>query len=382
MHRLLILPALLTFGSVQAEPVDYFQQPPRAFFSAGESDFFSIEDHQPLRRIQAEGAERYMTQDGDLYDEDIASLDPPSALGARQADFSFSQAKYQLARTIYKDYNIAFYSGCRFKAAGKQLVPDWASCGYKPRKNPARAKRIEWEHVVPAWVFGHQLQCWQKGGRAACRNQPQFRQMEADMHNLVPAIGEINGDRSNLPYGMVSGEERAYGAKVNMEIDFQGRTAEPPDTVYGDVARIHFYMRDRYQLTLSDQQSQLLVAWNNLDPVDAWEQKRNTLIQQVQGNDNPYVSQYRKLDNGKNGKQASPSPSAIPAPENWVDELYLLVHNNRDTLPYSLVALATLLYLGYLKFRRPRPKARPKAAPKASSKTSKAEKETGRKQGD
>jgi len=30
---------------------------------------------------------------------------------------------------------------------------------------------------------------------------------EADMHNLVPAIGEINGDRSNYPYGNIRGEK-------------------------------------------------------------------------------------------------------------------------------------------------------------------------------
>ncbi len=39
------------------------------------------------------------------------------------------------------------------------------SCGYKVRKNENRARRIEWEHVVPARQFGHQRQCWQDGGR-------------------------------------------------------------------------------------------------------------------------------------------------------------------------------------------------------------------------
>lgn len=35
--------------------------------------------------------------------------------------------------------------------------------------------------------------------------------MEADLHNLTPAVGELNGDRSNLPYGIVKGEPREYG---------------------------------------------------------------------------------------------------------------------------------------------------------------------------
>lgn len=283
---------------------------------------------------------------GDLLDEDVASLEPP-ALTARSLDYSFSQSKWVLAQKIYKDHRLAFYSGCQFRAQQKLLAPDWKSCGYQARKNPERAKRIEWEHVVPAWVLGHQLKCWQQGGRAHCRDtNAQFRQMEADMHNLVPAIGELNGDRSNLPYGMVKGEPRAYGASVNMEIDFKTRTAEPPDQVYGDIARINFYMHERYHLSLSSQQRQLFTAWNNLDPVDAWEQQRNELIRQAQGNDNPYVTHYQRLDTN----------NPEPVQRDWVDELYLIIFNQRATLPYLVFAFATLGYLVYLQYRRSRVK--------------------------
>lgn len=314
---------------------------PQALFTKEHADAYTTEQ-QPLRKVLLAGLTRYMTQEGDLLDEDIATLGAP-ALNARSADYSFSQSKLVLAQKIYKDHQVGFYSGCRFHAQQKLLVPDWKTCGYQARKNPERAKRIEWEHVVPAWSFGHQLQCWQQGGRAHCRDSSApFRQMEADLHNLVPAIGELNGDRSNLPYGVVNGEPRAYGPSVNMEIDFKSRTAEPPDTVYGDVARINFYMRERYHLALSNQQLQLFTAWNNLDPVDAWEQQRNELIRQVQGNDNPYVTHYQRLD----------SSQIEPLERDWVDELYLLIFNQRSSLPYFLFALATILYLGYLKYRR------------------------------
>lgn len=294
---------------------------------------------------------------GDLPDEDIASLEAP-ALTARGLDYSFSQSKWVLAQKVYKDHRLAFYSGCQFRAQQKLLAPDWKSCGYQARKNPERAKRIEWEHVVPAWVFGHQLKCWQQGGRAHCRDtNAQFRQMEADMHNLVPAIGELNGDRSNLPYGMVKGEPRAYGAKVNMEIDFKTRTAEPPDQVYGDIARINFYMRERYHLSLSSQQLQLFTAWNNLDPVDAWEQQRNELIRQAQGNDNPYVTHYQRLD----------TKNLEPVQRDWVDELYLIIFNQRANLPYFVFAFATLGYLVYLQYRRSRVKKQKTATSTATT---------------
>ncbi|WP_348703119.1 endonuclease [uncultured Neptuniibacter sp.] len=167
-------------------------------------------------------------------------------------------------------------------------MPDLKSCGYKPRKNANRASRIEWEHVMPAWAFGHQMQCWQQGGRKACGKIPQFKKMESDMHNLVPAIGEVNGDRSNYSFTQLAGEPRVYGA-CDMEVDFKARKVEPTDAVRGDIARTYFYMRDRYGLNLSKQQTQLLNAWNKLDPVDAWEIERNRSIKEIQGNGNPYV---------------------------------------------------------------------------------------------
>ena len=40
---------------------------------------------------------------------------------------------------------------------------------------------------MPAENFGRQLSCWKEGGRKACKNNITFNEMEADMHNLVPA---------------------------------------------------------------------------------------------------------------------------------------------------------------------------------------------------
>ena len=129
-----------------------------------------------------------------------------------------------------------------------------------------------------------------------CRQtNTKFRQMEADMHNLVPAIGEINGDRSNFKYAMIEGEARLYG-KVNMEIAFSNRKAEPREEVFGDIARTYFYMRDRYGLRISQSQEKMLIAWNNLDPVSAWEKEKNQIIKRLQGNENLYITHYKKIE--------------------------------------------------------------------------------------
>ncbi|MEL7309452.1 MAG: endonuclease, partial [Pseudomonadota bacterium] len=118
---------------------------------------------------------------------------------------SFSSAKKHLVKSLPENSK-SLYCGCDIKRQGKKLVPVPDSCGYIPRNaitragnENARAKRIEWEHIVPAWEFGHQLQCWQDGGRKNCvKVSEKFRQMEADINNLAPAIGEINADRSNF----------------------------------------------------------------------------------------------------------------------------------------------------------------------------------------
>ncbi|MGL4725343.1 MAG: deoxyribonuclease I [Scandinavium sp.] len=202
---------------------------------------------------------------------------------------SFSQAK---AAGVKVNANAPgdFYCGCKINWQGKKGVIDLESCGYKVRKNETRASRVEWEHVVPAWQFGHQRQCWQDGGRKNCVKDPVYRQMESDMHNLQPAVGEVNGDRNNFMYGQWNGGEGQYG-QCAMKVDFKGKIAEPPERARGAIARTYFYMRDRYKLTLSRQQTQLFTAWNKMYPVTAWECKRDARIAEIQGNHNPYVQQ-------------------------------------------------------------------------------------------
>lgn len=209
---------------------------------------------------------------------------------------SFAAAKKVLAEQLYRgDDRVSFYCGCRFEAQSRpdrpgrsRLVPLAESCGLEPRKNAERAARIEWEHVVPAWAFGHQLQCWQQGGRKACRKDPAFRRMEADLYNLVPAVGELNGDRSHYRFGLIAGEARRYG-QCDFEVDFKARVVEPRPQVRGDIARIYFYMADRYGLRLSRQQRQLFDVWAREDPVDAAERRRARRIAAIQGHTNPFV---------------------------------------------------------------------------------------------
>ncbi|MCD1127762.1 deoxyribonuclease I [Jinshanibacter sp. LJY008] len=201
---------------------------------------------------------------------------------------SFSKAK-QLAIEIHRGMSQSFYCGCSIQWFGRKGVPDLEACGYQIRKNVERAGRIEWEHVVPAWQLGHQRLCWQKGGRKNCTQDPIYNVMETDLHNLQPAIGEINYDRSNFQFGQWNGPATQYG-QCQMKVDFKSKTVEPPERARGVIARTYFYMRDRYHFRLSKQQTELFNVWNMFYPVTEWECERNQRILKVQGNDNPYVS--------------------------------------------------------------------------------------------
>jgi deoxyribonuclease-1 len=215
---------------------------------------------------------------------------------------SFEKAKIELRQSVYHDRNDDgdLYCGCDWQWMGRSGGRvDLQSCGYKVRRDANRAQRIEWEHVVPAWVMGHQRQCWQSGGRENCKSTDQiFRVMEADMHNLSPSIGEVNADRSNYRFGMLPSTPKQYGGTCPTKTDFKQRVTEPRDEVKGQVARVYFYMHDRYKLSMSKQQQQLLMAWHRQYPVSDWERERDRRIARSMGHHNPFVTGERSWSLG------------------------------------------------------------------------------------
>ena len=207
---------------------------------------------------------------------------------------NFKRAKAQLKK-LYpsKLAPMTFYCGCSIDTRRKNWKPELNQCGYQVRKQAKRANRIEWEHIVPAWEFGHQLQCWKKVGKNSARKNctktsKPFNLMASDLHNLVPAIGEVNGDRSNYRFSQWNGKPYQYG-QCQMLVDFKGRKAQPSPTSRGAIARTYLYMNQAYHFTLSKQQLNLFKAWNNSYPVDQSECQRDSVIAATQGNHNPFV---------------------------------------------------------------------------------------------
>ncbi len=212
---------------------------------------------------------------------------------------SFSGAKKNLM-SIYLDHNQdeTFYCGCGFNE-DKDI--DRSICDYEPKKATSkRSRKLEWEHVVPAHTLGREFQCWKKKlcttskgkkfkGRKCCAKiSDSFKQREADMHNLFPAIGEVNAHRLNYPFGEVIGEPRVYG---QCDVEIQDKVAEPDETIRGDIARAYFYMSFQYKVPLPEAYEDMLREWHFSDPPSQWEEQRNTLIENEQGNRNPFIDQ-------------------------------------------------------------------------------------------
>ncbi|WP_445768860.1 endonuclease [Rheinheimera sp.] len=208
---------------------------------------------------------------------------------------SFEQAKRILREKVYFDLNKGkggdIYCGCDWEWVGRSGGRiDMASCGLQVRAQQTRAERTEFEHITPAWVQGHQRQCWQNGGRDNCaRNDPVFQVMYVDLFNLTISGGEQNGDRANFRFSPIPGPANQYGS-CQFKVDFKQRVAEPPDSAKGKIARVYFYVHHRYNLPMSAQQERILMAWHRQFPVTERELLLHERKAAHMGHTNPFVT--------------------------------------------------------------------------------------------
>ncbi|HHS8465283.1 TPA: endonuclease [Legionella pneumophila] len=212
---------------------------------------------------------------------------------------SFAQAK-KWVKQLFEAHPSTLYCGCSF-AHG---TIDLHSCGMIEATSKKRAHRLEIEHVVAAEHFGQQFACWREPlcqdnhgrafkGRKCCQKiDARFRQMEAELYNLWPAVGLVNQGRSNYRFGMVPQQTSYYGCPI--KIDSKLRRVEPDDAAKGIVARASLFMAKRYQLKLSKAQRQLFSSWNRQFPPSSWEYTWAAAVAAREGYENPYISHWSK----------------------------------------------------------------------------------------
>ncbi|MGY0691344.1 DUF6359 domain-containing protein [Virgibacillus sp. FSP13] len=121
-----------------------------------------------------------------------------------------------------------------------------------------------------------------------------------DIHHLRPTDVQVNSSRGNLDF-----DNGGSPVKNCDECKRANNSWEPPNDVKGDVARMLFYMAVRYEgedyvdLELNNHLNNgsnpyhgklsTLLEWHEQDPVDEFESNRNNVIEEWQGNRNPFI---------------------------------------------------------------------------------------------
>jgi len=213
---------------------------------------------------------------------------------------NFPKSKKQLWG-IFQGMEFTFYCHCPYQ--GTQV--DIHACGYEPlNASDPRAYQVEWEHIVPAYAFGKSFKSWReghplckskegksfKGRKCAQKTSELFNHIEADMYNLVPAIGETNRVRSNLDYGVLSAASKFRFGACAFKTD--GYVVEPEEGIRGFIARTYKYMDYAYKGRgiISNKNLKLFDAWDKMHPPTRDEIIRAKRIANVQGNSNPFVA--------------------------------------------------------------------------------------------
>ncbi|MDE6586286.1 MAG: endonuclease [Clostridia bacterium] len=152
----------------------------------------------------------------------------------------------------------------------------------------------------------------------------------ADLHHIRPAEKDLNEHRGNKLYGEVNNGKAEYTSVSHVlgghsTGSNSSGTFEPLDSVKGDIARILMYVYTHYNtytnaifggnattngekvsgfqsmyfgtlnythiITANSESNaiKLLLRWNEADPVDSIETKRNEIICGIQGNRNPFI---------------------------------------------------------------------------------------------
>lgn len=156
-----------------------------------------------------------------------------------------------------------------------------------------------------------------------------------DLHHLVPADGAANNAKSNYPLGEKSENDgltlswptkdkynnghlyvskdfvssRVWNVPSDLQADFGNATKvwEPDDIYKGDFARMYLYVVCAYEgeihwqtnyMFTSDNEDlttikpwalELLLKWHRNDTVSEKELERNNVVEEIQGNRNPFI---------------------------------------------------------------------------------------------
>ena len=194
-------------------------------------------------------------------------------------------------------------------------------------------------------------QCGNYSGEGSCYNREHSfpkswfndaSPMYTDLFHLYPTDGYVNGMRENYPYGETTSATwtSTNGSKVG-SCSYSGYTEtifEPIDEYKGDFARTYFYMATRYYNIFSGWISpmlsgnnyttwaiNMLLEWDENDPVSQKEIDRNNAAYDIQNNRNPFIDHPEYVGY----IWAGDSPTVDPEPTNHINNFSVAA--NGDT---------------------------------------------------
>jgi len=156
-------------------------------------------------------------------------------------------------------------------------------------------ERYNREHLVPQSVFASATP------------------MYSDAHFVVPSDKHVNAVRGDFPFGRVgsatytstNGSKEGQNLNSGYSAGYSGVVFEPINEFKGDIARMLLYFATRYENVVAgynypmfngtsnqvftDTFKNILLTWNQQDPVSARETARNNAIYARQNNRNPYI---------------------------------------------------------------------------------------------
>ncbi|MAA66076.1 MAG: endonuclease I [Alteromonadaceae bacterium] len=137
-------------------------------------------------------------------------------------------------------------------------------------------------YIYPLAHIRSTLKC---GTLSQCEKDEHYRYIASDLHNMIPVQSSVELWRRNASYAQLTENQPTEKCDIRATL----REIEPPNAVKGDVARAVAYMAKTYHLPLTTA-PQILIQWSNDDPPDDHELQINTLIENLQGNSNPFVT--------------------------------------------------------------------------------------------
>ncbi len=204
-----------------------------------------------------------------------AKMDPFDCAGSLKCNVSALQAMEQ------KGFKSLGYDEARIQIYHVLDVytengTSYVDCVYSKDRieEPARglpdSNHFNTEHTVP---------------QSYLKTHPQSGLSRADLHHLFPSGSKINGKRGSYPFGECETKDDTQGILCP-----GGHSFMPPAKQRGATARAIFYMSIMYNLPVDDREEVVLRKWNEKYPPSAYELKRDSRIQKIQGNANPFVS--------------------------------------------------------------------------------------------